>query len=523
MRREILSEISRRSFLAGSAASVAASPALAQRGRPPSTEVDCVDRRRRRRRHRRGAAASRDRAQLHPDRGVEPDRRALLRRDRELRRAVRPRRASDLQPGQQSADQACRRAPGSRFIRRRRRSASASAGATPARASLRIISPPSVRASRAMQAPRGMRGDPSAAQRGAAGPRRVAVHRGVCARPLFQRQGPRRRSRRSISAAPTSRDTAAICRQGYGALLAKLAEGIPVQLDTAVKLVDVTGRGSKVELSTNKGAIVGRFCIITASTNVVLDRIKFDGDLPKRHQEAFEKLKLGSFDHIALELQRQSARAAARRSGVREVVGPRTAALVANVGGTPLSVVEVGGKFGRDLAAQGDKAMVEFAVEWLTGMFGPAVKKALGRTPGHAMEQGAVDAGRLRERLARRAVRAPHADGAGPRPGLFRRRGGARDGVGHGRRRLGVRRARGRRGRPPASLRSARAEGAGRDAAASRADSAPTSTSSRRSRGAPRQAVGGYSASRSFSHSTMVSVMCSAGWPGVRPMWWPSG
>ena len=45
--------------------------------------------------------------------------------------------------------------------------------------------------------------------------------------------------------------------------------------------------------------------------------------------------------------------------------GPRTGALLANVGGTPLSMVSVGGKFGRDLAEQGDKAMVEFAVEWL--------------------------------------------------------------------------------------------------------------------------------------------------------------
>ncbi len=45
--------------------------------------------------------------------------------------------------------------------------------------------------------------------------------------------------------------------------------------------------------------------------------------------------------------------------------GPRTGALTANVGGTTLSTVSVGGKFGRDLAARGDKAMVEFAVEWL--------------------------------------------------------------------------------------------------------------------------------------------------------------
>jgi monoamine oxidase len=178
-----------------------------------------------------------------------------------------------------------------------------------------------------------------------------------------------------ISAADLSRSG-----ERDGALLAKLAEGVPVQLDTAVKLVDIIGRGTKVELSTTKGAIVGRHCIITASTNVILDRIKFDGGLPKRHQDAMEKLRLGSFDHIALELPGNPLGLPRDDVVFEKASGPRTGALTANIGGTTLSTVSVGGKFGRDLAAQGDKAMVEFAVEWLGGMFGPGVKKALGRT-----------------------------------------------------------------------------------------------------------------------------------------------
>jgi monoamine oxidase len=187
-----------------------------------------------------------------------------------------------------------------------------------------------------------------------------------------------------ISAADLSRagdrDIAAFCRQGYGALLAKLAEGIPIQFDTAVKLVDVAGRGSKVELSTSKGTVGGRYCIITASTNAVLDRIKIDGGIPKRHQDALEKLKLGSFDHIALELTGNPLGVQRDDLVFEKSSGPLTGALLANVGGSPLSVVSVGGKFGRDLAGQGDKAMVEFAVEWLSGLFGPNVKKAVGRT-----------------------------------------------------------------------------------------------------------------------------------------------
>ncbi len=176
------------------------------------------------------------------------------------------------------------------------------------------------------------------------------------------------------------RDASAFCRQGYGALLARLADGIPVSLDTAVKLVDITGRGTKVEASTTKGTVTGRHIIITASTNVVLDRIKFDGGLPKRHQDALESLKLGSFDHIALELTGNPLGLQRDDLVFEKSSGPRTAALLANVGGTPLTVVEVGGKFGRELAEQGDKAMTEFAVEWLSGMFGAGVKKAVQRT-----------------------------------------------------------------------------------------------------------------------------------------------
>lgn len=176
------------------------------------------------------------------------------------------------------------------------------------------------------------------------------------------------------------REVAAFCRQGYGALLGKLAEGIPVQLDTAVTLVDVPGRGTRVEATTSKGELTGRYMIITASTNVVLNRIKFAGGLPKRHQDAFEKLRLGSFDHIALELSGNPLGLQRDDLMFEKSSGPRTAALLANIGGSPLSVVEVGGRFGRDLAEQGDKAMVEFAVEWLSDLFGTGLKKAVGRT-----------------------------------------------------------------------------------------------------------------------------------------------
>jgi monoamine oxidase len=177
------------------------------------------------------------------------------------------------------------------------------------------------------------------------------------------------------------RDIGAFCRQGYGALLAKLAEGIPVELETPVTQIDTLTRGSRVDATTPRGTLSARYLIVTASTNVLAsDRIKFDRGLPKRQLDALDKLKLGSFDHIALDLPGNPLGLQRDDLVFEKSEGPRTAALLANVSGTSLALIEVGGRFGRELTAQDDLAMVDFAAEWLTGLFGSRVKRAVRRT-----------------------------------------------------------------------------------------------------------------------------------------------
>jgi hypothetical protein len=65
-----------------------------------------------------------------------------------------------------------------------------------------------------------------------------------------------------------------------------------------------------------------------------------------------------------------------------QAAGARTAALLANISGTSLHLVEVAGSFGRALAAQGEAAMIDFAGDWLATLFGSDVKRAIKR--GHA-------------------------------------------------------------------------------------------------------------------------------------------
>jgi len=174
------------------------------------------------------------------------------------------------------------------------------------------------------------------------------------------------------------RSTAAFCRQGFGALLASFAEGIAVKLSTPATLVDTRG---VVTVETAKGAIATRAVIVTASTNVINSGvIKFAPELPKRQLDAFAKLSLGSCDHIALELDGNPLGFESDDMVFEKSADTHTAAVLANVSGTPLCLIEVAGAFGRELSAHGEAEMVNFAAGWLAGLYGADVKKTIKRS-----------------------------------------------------------------------------------------------------------------------------------------------
>jgi monoamine oxidase len=175
------------------------------------------------------------------------------------------------------------------------------------------------------------------------------------------------------------RDTAAFCRQGFGTLLAKLAEGLPVQLSTPATRIDWYGRVLEVE--TARGRLRARAAIVTVSTNVLASgKIRFVPDLPRRQLDAAGKLNLGSYDHIAIELPGNPLALQRDDLVFEKSESIRTAAMLANVSGTNLCMIEVGGRFGRELSAQGEPAMLAFAGDWLAGLYGSDIRKAIKRT-----------------------------------------------------------------------------------------------------------------------------------------------
>jgi monoamine oxidase len=169
------------------------------------------------------------------------------------------------------------------------------------------------------------------------------------------------------------------CRQGLGTLIAKLGEQIPLALSTPASRIAWSGRDVTVE--TPAGRIAARAAIITVSSNVLTaGNIKFTPELPKRQLDAAAKLNLGSYDHIALQLSGNPLGLTRDEIIIEQSNSTRTALLFADMGSSSMCSIDVGGSFGRDLAAQGEPAMVAFAVEWLTKLFGSeaasAVKKS---------------------------------------------------------------------------------------------------------------------------------------------------
>src|SRR5437899_5235959 len=172
------------------------------------------------------------------------------------------------------------------------------------------------------------------------------------------------------------RNMAIACRQGLGTLIAKLGEQVPLSLSTPASRISWDRRDVTVE--TPSGKIAARAAIVTVSSNVLAaGNIKFNPDIPRRTLDAAAKLSLGSYDRIALQRPGNPLGLARDDIIIEQSNSMRTALLFANMGSSSLCSIDVAGSFGRDLSAQGEPAMVAFAVEWLKKLFGSEIAAAV--------------------------------------------------------------------------------------------------------------------------------------------------
>ena len=154
--------------------------------------------------------------------------------------------------------------------------------------------------------------------------------------------------------------------EGYGTLIARHAQGLPIQLDTCVTRID--HRDHTLRVDTNHGTLETRHVIICVPTSVLAAKgLVFDPPLPAKH-EAAAALPLGLADKVFLRVSGEEL----PRNG--HLIGNPYIACTASyrLGQFRWPVIEC--FFGGDCAAAleqgGEGAAADFAVSELVALLG---------------------------------------------------------------------------------------------------------------------------------------------------------
>ena len=166
-------------------------------------------------------------------------------------------------------------------------------------------------------------------------------------------------------------------REGFGTLVARDGADLPVTMETPVTRIDWSGEGVATE--TPSGTVRARACIVTVSAGVLSSGdIAFAPALPVWKQEAFDRLPMGLLMKIGLEFDGE-------RFGlgdnnwltyhVDNVLPARACYFITFPFSFNLMIGFTGGRFGRELAAAGSDAAIDFALGELAAIFGNDVYK----------------------------------------------------------------------------------------------------------------------------------------------------
>ena len=168
--------------------------------------------------------------------------------------------------------------------------------------------------------------------------------------------------------------------QGYGALVASNAAGLPVTLSSPVTRIDWSGPGVRIE--TVKGTITASTIVLAVPVNVLIaGGIRFDPALPADLMAAFHDCPMGVSEKLAILLDRPI-------DGFGHIYGDVTFDdpakqpfnLHINPFGRPLLVSHYGGSHGAVLDKLDDDALADLAMEAMVEAFGAEIRKRVVKT-----------------------------------------------------------------------------------------------------------------------------------------------
>lgn len=209
-------------------------------------------------------------------------------------------------------------------------------------------------------------------------------------------------------------------RQGAGALLARLAEGLPIAYSSPVTRLSWGGPGVVAE--GGFGRVAARRAIVTVPTGVLAaSAIRFDPALPPQTEAAIHDLPLGLLTKLGLRAAGTDRLDLLPFAGLERQVAREDETAMTFVAwpfGQDHLMGFLGGPAAWALADQPDEALVELALEELTKSFGSRAGRAIrrdgflashwGRDP---YARGAYSHARPGRQAARSILAQPLADG----------------------------------------------------------------------------------------------------------------
>lgn len=162
---------------------------------------------------------------------------------------------------------------------------------------------------------------------------------------------------------------------GYGALVTRHADGLPVTLSTPVSGIDWSGK--HVKITTPAGTFTATKIVLAVPVNVLAaGSLRFTPSLPPALLQAAHDCPMGCSEKIAILLDRPIE---GHGHIYGDIIRPGSLPfnLHVNPFGRPLAVSHLGGTTGRDLVAAGEAAAAELATEAMVFAFGSAIRSRI--------------------------------------------------------------------------------------------------------------------------------------------------
>ena len=165
-------------------------------------------------------------------------------------------------------------------------------------------------------------------------------------------------------------------REGYGALMAKFAADVPVELNCAVQKIDWRGCGTKVQ--TRKGTLSSTGVVVTVSNGVLgAGDIDFQPALPAWKLDAIAQVPLGNHNRICLIFKGNPLADIPQGSFSYAAPGADNLSLQIRPFGYNQVIGVTGGRFATWLERAGEDASVDYVLERLAHVVGHDVKRDL--------------------------------------------------------------------------------------------------------------------------------------------------